>query len=327
MKILVTGAAGFIGFHVAKRLLDRGDTVTAVDNLNNYYDVSLKQARLEQLLAYKSFSFYKHDLADREGTDGIFNDVNPEYVIHLAAQAGVRYSLENPHAYIDANIVAFMNILEACRKFKITNLIYGSSSSVYGDNNKLPFSIDDNVDHPVSFYAATKKSNELFAHVYSHLFGIRTTGLRFFTVYGPWGRPDMAYFKFAHNIVNGKPIEIFNNGNHRRDFTYIDDIVDGVLQVLDRVSKHTAAAENNYSLYNLGFGRPVKLIDFVSILEHELGKKTEKILLPKQPGDVDETFADISKSQKDFGYSPQISLEMGLRKFCEWFRDYYEVKY
>ncbi len=329
MKILLTGAAGFIGFHVVKRLLSRGDSVIGVDNLNTYYDISLKQARLDQLLPYKAFSFHKLDLADRAGTAELFKNEKPEQVIHLAAQAGVRYSLENPHAYIDANIVAFMNILEACRNCKIGNLIYGSSSSVYGDSYKLPLSIEDNVDYPVSLYAATKKSNELFAHVYSHLFGIRTTGLRFFTVYGPWGRPDMAYFKFAQHIIAGKPIEIYNQGNHRRDFTYIDDIVDGVVRVLDVTSSKTAAGgagDHAYSLYNLGRGQPVELTEFVEILEQELGKKAEKILLPRQPGDVDETFADITQTEKDFGYSPQISIATGLNNFCKWFKDYYKVK-
>jgi len=315
MKVLVTGAAGFIGFHVSRALLDRGDEVVGYDSMNEYYDPSLKEARLELLDGRDGFSFVKADLVDRGSLFRVFEDGNFDKVCHLAAQAGVRYSLQNPYAYIDSNISGTMNILEACRKYDVRDLVYASSSSVYGGNKKSPFSTADRVDGPISLYAATKKSNELMAHVYSHLFGLRTTGLRFFTVYGPYGRPDMALFIFTKAILEDRPIEVFNYGKMERDFTYIDDIVQGVLSSLDRPFE--------YEVFNLGNNRPVQLTYFISRIESELGKKAKKDLLPMQPGDVPSTCADIDRSIDLLEYRPKTTIEEGIRKFIDWYRDYY----
>jgi UDP-glucuronate 4-epimerase len=335
MKILVTGAAGFIGSALSLRLMERGDVVLGLDNLNSYYDVSLKRARLKRLENAKRFHFKQADIADRETLPQVFREFRPQRVVHLAAQAGVRYSLTNPHAYIDANLVGFLNILEGCRHHKVESLVYASSSSVYGSNRKLPFSVEDSVDHPVSLYAATKKANELMAHTYSHLYGLPTTGLRFFTVYGPWGRPDMAFFLFTKNILEGKPIDVFNFGQHRRDFTYIDDIVEGVVRVVDKPA--TANSDWNpenpdsatscapYRLYNIGNNSPVWLNEAVEALEDALGKKAEKILVPMQPGDVLETFADVEALVRDFDFKPMTSLQEGARRFVQWYKEYYGV--
>jgi UDP-glucuronate 4-epimerase len=331
MELLVTGAAGFIGMHVAARLLQAGHNVTGIDNLNDYYDVRLKQARLDILKPYSNFRFFKMDLADREKMNELFAGSKFERVIHLAAQAGVRYSLENPHAYIQSNIVGFTNILEACRSFPVNHLVYASSSSVYGANRKLPFSVQDNVDHPISLYAASKKSNELMAHAYSHLFQIPTTGLRFFTVYGPWGRPDMAIFSFAKAILDDKPIEVFNHGKMQRDFTYIDDVVEGVLQVADRPPAPDAkgtARDNNPSaaphrLYNIGNHQPVELMKVIAVLEKCLGKTARKKMLPMQPGDVPATFADVDELMRDTGFRPETPIEAGMERFVGWYQSYY----
>ena len=332
-KILVTGAAGFIGFHVAQQLLARGDTVVGVDNVNSYYDVSLKEARLRQLEPHANFEFHKLDIAEREAVAALFETVQPDVVINLAAQAGVRYSLENPHAYVDSNIVGFVNILEGCRHNGVKHLVYASSSSVYGANTQMPFSTQHNVDHPVSLYAASKKANELMAHTYSYLYELPTTGLRFFTVYGPWGRPDMAYFLFTKAILAGKPIDVFNEGKMQRDFTYIDDIVDGIIAVADRVPQGNAAWDSDqpapdssrapYKLYNIGNNAPVELGHFISVLEDALGKKAEKNLLPMQPGDVTATFADVDDLVKDVGFKPSTSIEEGLERFVAWYQRYY----
>jgi UDP-glucuronate 4-epimerase len=330
MEILVTGAAGFIGMHVAARLLKDGHQVTGVDNLSDYYDVRLKQARLNLLQPCPNFRFVKMDLADGEKVNELFDAGKFERVIHLAAQAGVRYSLDNPHAYIQSNIVGFTNILEACRRFPVKHMVYASSSSVYGANKKLPFSVQDNVDHPISLYAASKKANELMAYAYSHLFQIPTTGLRFFTVYGPWGRPDMAIFSFTKAILEGKPIDVFNHGKMQRDFTYIDDIVEGVLLVADRppgpVSK---VAELNgspgsapYKLYNIGNHQPVGLMKVIQILEECLGKPARKNMLPMQPGDVPATFADVADLMRDTGFRPATPIEVGLKHFTDWYHLY-----
>lgn len=334
-KILITGAAGFIGFHLSKYLLDRGEEVIGIDNLNDYYEVTLKQARLAQLEGKKQFQFHKLDLADRQGMADLFTKFQPEGVLHMGAQAGVRYSLQNPHAYVDSNLVGFMNILEGCRHHPVKHLVYASSSSVYGANVKMPFSVHDNVDHPVSLYAATKKANELMAHTYSHLYGLPTTGLRFFTVYGPWGRPDMAMFLFTKAILEGKPINVFNNGQMRRDFTYIDDIVEGVIRVLDKVpapnpdwsgyKPDPGTSKAPYKIYNIGNNQPVELIRFIEVLENYLGKKAEKNLLPMQPGDVPETYADIDDLQKDVDFKPRTSIEVGIPRFVDWYRAYYKV--
>jgi UDP-glucuronate 4-epimerase len=321
MKVLVTGAAGFIGMHTAKKLLERGDDVCGVDNLNDYYEVSLKEARLGQLESAPGFRFERMDISDRDALPSLFRRYAPQRVIHLAAQAGVRYSLTNPNAYIDSNLVGFGNILEACRHSGIEHLVYASSSSVYGANQKQPFSVGDNVDHPVSLYAATKKSNELMAHVYSHLFRLPATGLRFFTVYGPWGRPDMAIFLFTKAILEGRPIDVFNYGKMRRDFTYVDDIVEGVLRVLDAVP----GGQPPYRLYNIGNHDPVELQEFIGVLENYLGKKAEKRLLPMQPGDVPETFADVESLSRDIGFCPGTPLQEGIRRFTSWYREYYRV--
>lgn len=325
---LVTGAAGFIGFHLSQQLLDSGKNVIGIDNLNDYYDVSLKQARLEQLLKHKNFQFFQLDLANRSKVAELFTNYKPEQVIHLAAQAGVRYSLTHPNAYVDSNLISFVNILEGCRYAQVQHLVYASSSSVYGANTKIPFAVGDKVDHPVSLYAATKRANELMAYTYSHLYQIPTTGLRFFTVYGPWGRPDMAYFSFTQSILSGKPIKVFNYGKMRRDFTYIDDIVEGIIRVADKIPQSASQAETKlppYKVYNIGNNQPVNLVDFIETLENHLGVKAQKELLPIQPGDVPETYADIEELMKDTGFKPNTSLDVGLKHFVEWYRDYYGV--
>lgn len=335
MHVLVTGAAGFIGSSVAARLLARGDTVVGLDNLNDYYDVRLKQARLDQLLPHSGFSFVSLDVADRAGIADLFSVQRFDRVVHLAAQAGVRYSLENPHAYVDSNLVGFVNILEGCRYGGVEHLVYASSSSVYGANGTLPFSVHDNVDHPLSLYAATKKANELMAHTYSSLFNLPTTGLRFFTVYGPWGRPDMALFKFTQNILAGKPIDVFNFGQHRRDFTYIDDIVEGVIRTLDHTAEGNPAWDNQapdpgssrapWRVYNIGNSQPVELLRYIECIEQALGKKAELNLLPLQPGDVPDTFAEVSDLVRDVDYRPSTPVETGVARFVAWYRQYYGV--
>lgn len=328
MNILVTGAAGFIGFHTTIALLTRGDIVVGIDNLNDYYDVSLKEARLQEIRAHPkaaNFKFIKLDLAERDTTLQLFTDEKPEAIVHLAAQAGVRYSIENPYAYISSNIVGFTHILEACRVIQPKHLVYASSSSVYGGNTKLPFSETDPVDHPVSLYAATKKSNELMAHTYSHLYGIPTTGLRFFTVYGPWGRPDMAPFLFADAILNHRPIKVFNHGDMMRDFTYIDDIVKGLIRVLDKPATVVQDASNSapYRLFNIGNNKPEKLLDFIGYLETAFGVNAEKEFLPMQAGDVKATFADTSALDAWVGFKPNTDLKLGVEKFVNWYRNYY----
>jgi UDP-glucuronate 4-epimerase len=335
LKILVTGAAGFIGSALAISLLERGDEVTGIDNLNDYYDVNLKLARLERLKPYPLFKFIKIDIADRQAMDQLFIKEKFQRVMHLAAQAGVRYSITNPHAYIDANIVGFINILEGCRHNAVEHLAYASSSSVYGANTSMPFSIHNNIDHPVSLYAATKKANELMAHTYSHLYQLPTTGLRFFTVYGPWGRPDMSLFMFTQNILDGKPIDVFNYGNHHRDFTYIDDIVEGVIRVIDNPAKANADWSGDspdpgtslapYRVYNIGNNNPVHLLGFIETLEQCLGKKAIKNLLPMQPGDVPDTYADVTDLVKDFDYKPSTKLANGIKNFVDWYRDFYRI--
>lgn len=335
MKILVTGAAGFIGSALSERLLARGDEVIGLDNLNDYYEVSLKEARLARLQGHPGFTFIKAGLEDREAVNDLFRTHQPQRVVNLAAQAGVRYSLENPLAYIDANIVGFTNILEGCRHHGVEHLVYASSSSVYGANTRMPFSVHHNVDHPVSLYAASKKANELMAHTYSHLFNLPTTGLRFFTVYGPWGRPDMALFMFTKAILAGKPIDVFNYGKHRRDFTYIDDIVEGVIRTLDNVAQPNSAWSGDqpdpgtskapYRIYNIGSNRPVELLRYIEVLEDCLGKKAEKNLLPLQPGDVPDTYADVDALVEDVGYRPATPVEEGVRRFVDWYRGYYNV--
>ena len=335
MKMLVTGAAGFIGSTLSHRLLDRGDEVIGLDNLNDYYDVSLKEARLARLQDHSNFTFIKAGLEDRNALEDLFRRYQPQRVVNLAAQAGVRYSLENPQAYIDANIVGFTNILEGCRHHKVEHLVYASSSSVYGANTKMPFSVHHNVDHPVSLYAASKKANELMAHTYSHLFNLPTTGLRFFTVYGPWGRPDMALFLFTKAILAGKPIDVFNYGHHRRDFTYIDDIVEGVIRTLDHVARPNpdwtgdqpdpGTSKAPYRLYNIGSNRPVELLRYIEVLEECLGKKAEKNLLPLQLGDVPDTYADVDALVQDVDYRPATPIEVGVRNFVDWYRSFYQV--
>ncbi len=335
-KILVTGAAGFIGAALAEKLLRRGDTVVGVDNFNAYYDVGLKQSRAERLTGFDSFRLERLDLADADALAGLFRREEFGRVVHMAAQAGVRYSLENPAAYVNSNLVAFANLLECCRHHAIEHLVYASSSSVYGANEKMPFSTADNVDHPISLYAATKKSNELMAHSYSHLYGLPATGLRFFTVYGPWGRPDMSPILFADAISRGEPIRVFNEGRHRRDFTYIDDIVAGVLLCLDRVpvanpawsglAPDPSSSRAPWRIYNIGRGEPVDLMRYIELLEQALGKTTTRELLPAQPGDVEATFADIAPLAADTGYSPRVSLEQGLPLFADWYRDYYRIQ-
>ncbi|UHQ21798.1 NAD-dependent epimerase [Lysobacter sp. 5GHs7-4] len=333
MRVLVTGAAGFIGAKLSETLLARGDEVFGFDDMNAYYDPSLKQARLARLLPHTKFRFVLGSLEDRAAVDQAFAAFAPQRVVNLAAQAGVRYSLENPRAYIDSNVVGFLNILEACRHRGVEHLVYASSSSVYGANRKLPFSVDDNVDHPVSMYAATKKANELMAHTYSHLFGLPTTGLRFFTVYGPWGRPDMALFVFTRKILAGEPIDLFNHGHHSRDFTYVDDIVEGIVRTLNRVPSpdpdpalampSPARSHAPYRLYNIGNHRPVELLRYIEVLEGCLGRKSERRLLPMQPGDVPDTCADVEALRRDVGYSPSTPVEVGVARFVDWYRDYY----
>jgi UDP-glucuronate 4-epimerase len=329
MKVLVTGAAGFIGFHVSQALIARGDTVIGIDNLNDYYDVSLKEARLKALQVHanaKNFQFIKLDIADIQAMLNLFAEHKPQRVVHLAAQAGVRYSLQNPHAYVQSNLVGFTNILEACRHNTVEHLVYASSSSVYGGNTKLPFSEQDNVDHPVSLYAATKKANELMAHTYSHLYHLPTTGLRFFTVYGPWGRPDMAPFLFTDAILNNKPIKVFNHGDMMRDFTYIDDIVEGVIRVLDKPATSAMGANihSPYRLFNIGNNQPEKLLDFIALLENALGKTAQKEFLPMQPGDVKATFADTTALENWVGFKPHTDLKTGVKKFVDWYQNFYK---
>jgi UDP-glucuronate 4-epimerase len=335
MKILLTGAAGFIGMTTALKLLARGDTVVGLDNLNDYYSVALKQSRLDRLLPHAGFRFVKMDVADRPAMAALFAAEKFDRVIHLAAQAGVRYSLQNPHAYIDSNLIGFTNVLEGCRHSQVQHLVYASSSSVYGGNTKMPFSEHDSVDHPVSLYAATKKANELMAHTYSHLYQLPTTGLRFFTVYGPWGRPDMALFLFTKAILEGRAIDVFNFGNMQRDFTYVDDIVEGVVRVLDRVAKPNPAynaldadpATSNapYRVFNIGNNNPVPLLDFIGCIEQALGKKSEKNLLPLQDGDVPATYANTDALQQWIGFVPGTSVELGIACFVAWYRDYYKA--
>jgi UDP-glucuronate 4-epimerase len=333
MSILVTGAAGFIGFHTIQRLLARGEQVIGIDNLNDYYDVNLKHARLAQIGEQTNFRFIQLDLADRNGMAELFAQHTPERVIHLAAQAGVRYSIQNPHAYVDSNLIGFLNVLEGCRHTATKHLVFASSSSVYGLNSVMPYSVHNNVDHPISLYAASKKANELMAHSYAHLYQMPTTGLRFFTVYGPWGRPDMAYFKFTQAILAGRPIEVYNHGKMQRDFTYIDDIVEGILRVLDRPAQPNSlwdgaqpdpgSSPAPYRLYNIGNHSPVQLSNFIEILENALGKHAEKILLPMQQGDVLATYADVSDLMRDTGFAPKTSIEDGLARFVHWYRSYY----
>jgi UDP-glucuronate 4-epimerase len=356
MKILITGTAGFIGFHLTKKLLQQGATVVGIDNINNYYDVNLKYARLNETgigrdaekwhtpaksSAYKNYTFIRMNIEDREELDKLFETEKFDVVCNLAAQAGVRYSIENPHAYISSNIVGFINILEACRNNKTGHLVYASSSSVYGNSNKMPLSVTDTVDNPVSLYAATKKSNELMAHTYSHLYNLPTTGLRFFTVYGPWGRPDMAPILFANAITKGNPVKVFNNGNLQRDFTYIDDIVDGLVKIIKtspEISLHTDKAETqnlsslrqaqnpkSYSIHNIGNGTPVKLMDFIETIENALGKKAEKKMLPMQPGDVYKTFADVSSLKEKYNYTPNTTLKTGIKHFIDWYKNYFKT--
>jgi UDP-glucuronate 4-epimerase len=326
LKILVTGAAGFIGHQTTLKLLARGDTVIGVDNLNDYYDVSLKEARLQDIAKHpqaSNFKFIKLDLADTSATEDLFKAEQPQRVIHLAAQPGVRYSLQNPHAYVQSNLVAFTNILEGCRHNKVEHLVYASSSSVYGGNTKHPYSEQDTVDQPVSLYAATKKANELMAHTYSHLYGIPTTGLRFFTVYGPWGRPDMSPFLFADAILNNKPIKVFNHGDMMRDFTYIDDIVEGVVRVADKPARPQVNSSVPYRVFNIGNNQPEKLMDFIGILENAFGKLAEKEFLPMQAGDVKATYADTSALETWVGFKPYTPLKDGIAKFADWYKAYY----
>ena len=320
--ILVTGAAGFIGFHLSKQLLADNYTVVGIDNLNDYYDVSLKEDRLKILKEHQNFTFIKADIADKEAVDSCFLNFSPEIVINLAAQAGVRYSIENPEAYIHSNILGFFNILEACRHNPVEHLLYASSSSVYGNQEKTPFSTSDNVDHPISLYAATKKSNELMAYTYSHLYNIPSTGLRFFTVYGPFGRPDMAYFSFTNNIMNGEKIKIFNNGDLYRDFTYVDDIVKGIVKLIDKIPEKDKNGAK-YKVYNIGNNKPEKLMYFIETLEKSIGKTANKEFLPMQAGDVIGTYADVSELERDIGFKPQTSIEEGLKRFADWYMKYY----
>jgi len=336
MKVLITGTAGFIGNELAIQLLNRGDEVIGIDNINDYYDINLKLARLDRIKDHPGFTEARIDMKDREPVEELFKKHKPQRVVNLAAQAGVRYSLENPHAYVDTNLVGFTNILEGCRHYDVEHLVYASSSSVYGINTKMPYSEHHAVNHPVSLYAASKKANELMAHTYSHLYNIPTTGLRFFTVYGPWGRPDMAFFKFTQKILAGEPIDVFNYGKHRRDFTYIDDIVEGVVRVLDKPAKPDPTWDSNnpdpataavapYKLYNIGNNEPVELMHYIDVLEQCIGKKAEMNMLPLQPGDVPDTFANVEDLVNDMGYKPDTTVEEGLKNFVEWYKDYYKV--
>lgn len=333
--ILVTGVAGFIGYHVARRLLEQGRPVVGLDNINSYYDPALKQARLAQLEKLAGFSFVKLDLADRDGMAALFAKHRFEHVVHLAAQAGVRYSLIDPHAYVDANLVGFTNVLEGCRHNGCRHLLYASSSSVYGSNTKLPFSVYDNVDHPLSLYGATKKANELMAHAYAHLFRVPMTGLRFFTVYGPWGRPDMAMWLFAKAIMAGEPIKLFNNGDMRRDFTYVDDVVESIVRLIDRApaadpswtgdAPDPGSSSAPWRVYNIGNNKPAELLDVIRLLEQALGKEAKRELLPMQPGDVPATYADVDDLMRDVGFRPSTSIEEGVARFIAWYRDYHGV--
>ncbi|CAM0998094.1 Nucleoside-diphosphate-sugar epimerase [Rhodanobacter sp. Root179] len=333
MRILVTGTAGFIGAALAQRLLARGDVVRGFDNHNSYYDPALKEARLARFIDHPNYSHQRADLADAEAVDQAFADFKPQRVVNLAAQAGVRYSIRNPRAYVQSNLAGFVNILEGCRHGGVEHLVYASSSSVYGANRKLPFAVEDAVDHPVSLYAASKKANELMAHTYSHLYGIPTTGLRFFTVYGPWGRPDMSPILFADRISRGEPIDVFNHGHHSRDFTYVDDIVEGVIRTLDQPATPDPAYDAElpnpgtsnapYRVYNIGNDQPVQLLRFIELLEQNLGRSVEKRLLPMQPGDVPDTWADVSALRRDVGYAPSTSIEDGVAKFVQWYREYH----
>jgi len=336
MKILITGAAGFIGFHLSRWLLQEGNSIVGIDNLNGYYDVNLKKARLDQLSGSGTFTFFKLSLEDRQGIASLFQSERFDCVVNLAAQAGVRYSLVNPYSYVESNIAGFLNILEGCRHTNVAHLVFASSSSVYGANTKMPFSVHHNVDHPVSLYAATKKANELMAHTYSSLYGIPCTGLRFFTVYGPWGRPDMALFLFTKAILEKRPIDVFNYGNMQRDFTYIDDIVEGIVRVVRTIPKPDAAWDSDspdsatsyapYKLYNIGNNAPVALMKYIEVLEDCLGMKAEKNLLPLQDGDVPATYADVDDLTRDIGFKPSTPVEVGVKKFVEWYRNYYGVR-
>jgi len=337
-NVLITGAAGFIGFYISKRLLEEGCDVVGVDNLNAYYDVNLKKSRLEILNKFSGFKFIELDISERERVENVFKENQIDVAVNLAAQAGVRYSLENPHAYVESNVVGFVNLLECCRRYEIKHFVFASSSSVYGLNKEVPFSTRHNVDHPVSLYAATKKSNELMAHTYAHLYNLPCTGLRFFTVYGPWGRPDMAYFLFTKAILKGEPIKVFNHGKMKRDFTYIDDIVEGVLRIMDKPplpdpdwnkgigNSDPSSSWAPYKIYNIGNNNPVELIRFIEIIENILGIKAEKEFLNMQPGDVPVTYADIDELIKDVGFKPETDLETGIEKFVLWYKDYYGIK-
>ncbi|MDJ0596101.1 MAG: NAD-dependent epimerase [Pleurocapsa sp. MO_226.B13] len=322
MKVLVTGVAGFIGYHLAQRLLSDGEQVYGIDNLNDYYDVSLKKARLEQLISQSGFNFQYLDISDRASIAELFQNQGFDRVVHLAAQAGVRYSLQNPHAYVDSNLIGFTNILEGCRHSQIQHLVFASSSSVYGANTKVPFAVEDNVDRPISLYAATKKANELMAYSYSHLYNLPTTGLRFFTVYGPWGRPDMAYFKFVKAIAEDKPIDIYNFGKMQRDFTYIDDVIEGVVRVMHKTPQGLDR-QPPYKLYNIGNNSPVELLEFIKTIERLMGKSTRKNLLHMQPGDVLSTYADVDELIKDVGFKPTTPIDRGIEKFILWYREYF----
>jgi UDP-glucuronate 4-epimerase len=334
-KILITGAAGFIGFHLSNRLINGNYQVTGIDNMNDYYDVDLKKARLDILLREESFQFKKVDLADKDKIDDLFNSGKFDYVVNLAAQAGVRYSLINPYAYIDSNITGFLNLLEACRKNPVKHMVFASSSSVYGANTRMPFSVHHNVDHPVSLYAATKKSNELMAHTYANLYRIPSTGLRFFTVYGPWGRPDMALFLFTKAIFNGQPIEVFNHGKMKRDFTYVDDIVEGIVRLIPKIpvpNENWSGDEPDpsssfvpYKIYNIGNNKPVELLKFIETIEHHVGKKAKKIFMEIQKGDVPETYADVDDLMNDVDFRPNTRIEDGVGKFVEWYKEYYNI--
>jgi UDP-glucuronate 4-epimerase len=332
-RVLVTGAAGFIGYHLSKRLLENGLSVTGIDNLNSYYDVSLKEARLERLKSFENFSFLREDISNKGAMEKVFESNHFDVVVNLAAQAGVRYSLKNPQAYVDANIVGFVNVLECCRYNGVKHLVFASSSSVYGANTKMPFSVHHNVDHPVSLYAASKKANELMAHTYSHLYGIPCTGLRFFTVYGPWGRPDMALFLFTKAILEEKPIKVFNHGRMQRDFTYVDDIIEGVVRVMGRLPEpdpiwkgddpDPGTSYANYKIYNIGNNNPVELMEFIAVIEKVLGKEAKKEFLDLQPGDVPATYADVDDLIKDVGFKPGTPIETGIKRFITWFKEYY----
>ncbi len=336
MKILITGAAGFIGYHLSTLLLNQSHQVIGIDNMNDYYDVKLKEGRLNLLEQHPNFTFYTMDLKDKSSIDGLFEQNKPDYVVNLAAQAGVRYSITNPYAYVDSNLIGFVNILEACRNHPVKHLLYASSSSVYGGNKVSPFSTNHNVDHPVSLYAATKKANELMAHTYSHLYGIPTTGLRFFTVYGPWGRPDMAYFSFTEDILADRSIKVFNHGKMERDFTYVEDIVEGISKLLPLAPQPNAEWNEEdcdvsssfapYKIYNIGNNQPVQLEKFISVLEDQLGKKAVKVYMEMQPGDVLKTFADVSDLEKVIGFKPSTTIEEGLGKFVEWYKEFYHIK-